>query len=210
MTGIVATGVLKWICGNADNKERSVMNVSLRIGEAAGEDTNAGGPAPTCGLAQELGAVLDRHRQWVASGWEAGKRADLHGRDLHAADLHSALLPAADLHRADLHGALLNGAELNGADLHRADLHGADLRGADLQWADLHDADLHGADLRSALLEDADLHRADLHAADLTYAHLRGADLRGADLRDVRGLTRAQVEAATTNGGTLLPKSFPV
>ena len=43
------------------------------------------------------------------------------------------------------------------------------------------------------------------HAADLTYAQLRGADLQGADLRDVRGLTRAQVDVARTNGGTLLP-----
>ena len=68
------------------------MNVSLRDGDAAGTDRTEGGPASTDGLAQELDPILDRHRQWVASGWEAGKRADLHGRDLHA-DLRSALLP---------------------------------------------------------------------------------------------------------------------
>src|SRR5512132_4007529 len=56
-----------------------------------------------------------------------------------------------------------------------------------------------------ALLEAADSHRADLHAADLTHARLRDADLRGADLRHARGLSRAQVEEATTNGATLLP-----
>jgi uncharacterized protein YjbI with pentapeptide repeats len=55
------------------------------------------------------------------------------------------------------------------------------------------------------MLEEADLHRADLHAADLTGARLRRADLRGADLRDARGLTRAQVDTATTDGGTRLP-----
>jgi uncharacterized protein YjbI with pentapeptide repeats len=176
------------------------MNAGLLSGGTgvAGEFGSAKDPA------EELAPVLDRHRQWVASGWEAGKRADLHGRDLHTVDFRGALLADADLHRADLHGAALNGADLDGADLHRADLHGADMRGADLQWADLHDADLHEADLRGALLEEADLHRADLRAADLTHAHLQGADLRGADLRDARGLTRTQVDTATTNGATLL------
>ena len=179
------------------------MNGSLPGGETrAGTDGGAGGMAK--GAAEEFGSVLDRHRQWIGSGWEVGQRADLHGRDLHAADFSGALLTDADLHRADLHGAALRSADCDGADLHRADLHDADMRDADLQWADLHDADLHGADLRGALLEDADLHRADLHTADLTDARLRGADLRGADLRDARGLTREQVDTATTNGATLL------
>ena len=180
------------------------MNGGLPGAEAGVEGDGGGEVGSATGAVERLGSVLDRHRQWVGSGWEAGKRADLHGRDLHAADFSGALLTDADLHRADLHGATLRGAEFDGADLHRADLHGADMQGADLQWADLHDADLHAADLRGALLEEADLHRADLHAADLTHARLRGADLRGADLRHARGLSRAQVEEATTNGATLL------
>lgn len=152
--------------------------------------------------------ILDWHRQWIASGWEMGKRADLHGRDLHALDLRGAILVEADLHRCDLHGALLNDAELDGADLHRCDLHEADMANADLQWADLHDADLHGANLRGAVLAQADLHRADLHAADLTSAQLSGADLCGADLREARGLTRAQLDTAMTNTGTLVPPAL--
>jgi uncharacterized protein YjbI with pentapeptide repeats len=180
------------------------MNGGVPGGEAGAGGDGGGEFGSATGKAEELVSVLDRHRQWVASGWEAGKRADLHGRDLHTADFCGALLADADLHRADLHGAALRGADLDGADLHRADLHGADMRGADLHWADLHDADLHGADLRGAMLEEADLHRANLHAADLTHAQLRGADLRGADLRDARGLTRAQVDTATINGATLL------
>lgn len=153
----------------------------------------------------DLSAVLDRHRQWVGSGWELGQRADLHGRDLHAINLQGAMLADADLHRADLHDAALCAAELDGADLHRADLHGADLREADLQRADLHGADLHGADLRGALLAEADLRRADLHEADLTNAQLSGADLRAADLRCARGLTPSQVRAARTDASTRLP-----
>lgn len=185
------------------------MNEGERGGKAGdcGRDDRQG-PRPTS--AQELSPVLERHCQWVASGWEMGKRADLHGRDLHTEDLRGVVLADADLHRADLHGALLTGAELDGADLHRADLHEANMRGADLQWADLHDADLHGADLRGAMLKEADLHRADLHAADLTYAQFTGADLRGADLRQVRGLTRAQVNDARTNSSTRLPPGLRV
>ena len=182
------------------------MNESFRGGEVA----SAGAPADTSGIVPELVPVLDRHRQWVASGWEAGKRADLHGSDLNTANLSGVLLADADLHRADLHYALLAGADLEGADLHRADLHEADMRDSDLQWADLHDFDLHGANLRGAMLKEADLHRADLHAADLTNAQLGGADLRDADLRGVRGLTRAQIETATTNSGTLLPPSLRI
>ena len=98
-------------------------------------DRDASGDAGLAKIeaAADLVPVLDRHLQWVASGWESGKRADLHGRDLHDIDLHDALLSDADLHRADLHAAVLGGCELLGADLHRCDLHGADLRGADLR-----------------------------------------------------------------------------
>jgi uncharacterized protein YjbI with pentapeptide repeats len=152
-----------------------------------------------------LSAVLEKHQAWVGSGWEIGKRADLHGADLHGQDLHGVILSDADLHRADLHRAALRGADLDGADLHRADLHRADLRAADLQSADLHEADLHGADLRGAVLREADLHRADLHDADLQHADLKQADLRGANLRRVRGLSRHQLCEAETDATTLLP-----
>jgi uncharacterized protein YjbI with pentapeptide repeats len=160
--------------------------------EFAGPNTGSAGQVTDgrAGYAIELETVLDRHQQWVASGWEAGKRADLHGRDLHTFDFRGAILVDADLHRADLHEAAMSKAELDGADLHRADLHGADLRGADLQWADLHGADLHNADLREAFLDEADLH---------------GADLRGADLRRAHGLKPTQLAAATTDTATRLP-----
>jgi uncharacterized protein YjbI with pentapeptide repeats len=154
----------------------------------------------------QLGQVLEKHQAWVGSGWEIGKRADLHRIDLHGQALSGVTLSDADLHAADLHRAELRGADLDGADLHRADLHRADLRGADLQYADLHDADLHGADLRGAVLREADLHRADLHGADLQHADLKEADLRGADLRRVKGLTPSQLGDAHLDRTTRLPR----
>ena len=180
-------------------------------GRPAGAEAcgNGVGPAAKGTIsAAELGAVLDKHRAWVGSGWEMGKRADLHGSDLHGRSLPGALLADADLHRADLHRAALPGAELDGADLHRADLHDADLKGADLQYADLHEADLHHADLRGAVLREADLHNADLHGADMKHADLTEADLRGANLKDVKGLTPEQLTHARTDRATLLPASI--
>ena len=93
----------------------------------------------------ELQAVLDDHKKWLAN--DGGQRADLQG--------------------ADLRGAYLRGADLQDAYLQGAYLQGADLRGADLQGAYLQDAYLQGADLRGAYLRGADLQAADLQGADL-------------------------------------------
>lgn len=211
-SGEISSGRMPWTT-NAVKTMKEQKSLMPLEGDGRG-DCECARRAIGAGIG-ELGPALERHRQWLGSGWESGKRADLHGRDLHATDLCGVLLTDADLHRCDLHQAMLVGAELDGADLHRADLHGAHLSHADLQWADLHEADLHDADLSGAVLEEADLHRADLHAADLTDARLygadlrgadlRGADLRGADLRGARGLTVAQVSDATTDASTRLP-----
>lgn len=153
----------------------------------------------------DLQAALERHRMWIGSGWELGKRADLHRADLHGSDLKEVMLPEADLHAADLHRADLRDADLEGADLHRADLCRAKLHGAELRWADLHRARMCRADLEGADLKEADLHRADLSGANLRGADLRGADLRGADLRRAKGLTQAQIDAACGDPSTRLP-----
>ena len=70
-----------------------------------------------------------------------------------------------------------------------------DLNGADLGWTDL----------RQALLRDADLPEAHLNGADLQRAKLEEANLRGADLREVKGLTKEQIESASIDDGTKLP-----
>ncbi|RDV45245.1 pentapeptide repeat-containing protein [Leifsonia sp. ku-ls] len=79
---------------------------------------------------------------------------------------------------------------------------------ADLLGADLRRADLRGAELRGALLIAADLRDADLTRAELIGADLRDARLDGADLRDAVYLTQPQVNAATGDARTRLPRSL--
>lgn len=186
----------------------AAANTDKGVDAGTGLSTGTGGvqsKGKSALSAGELAAVLEKHQTWVGSGWEMGKRADLHGCDLHGRRLPGTLLADADLHRCDLHRAMLPEAELDGADLHGADLHEADLTGADLQHADLHAADLHRADLRQALLREADLHNADLRGANLKHADLTQADLCGANLEGARGLTRAQLTRAHTDAATRLP-----
>jgi hypothetical protein len=158
----------------------------------------------------ELRLALDRHEAWVASGWEVGKRADLHQVYLRGANLSSALLADADLHGADLIRADLRDADLEGADLHKAKLRRANLHRAELRWADLRHADLSRADLEGADLKDADLHRANLRGAKLSNAVFEHADLRGANLTRAKGLTQAQIDAADANAETRLPRGLKI
>lgn len=163
------------------------------------------GPSPT-----QLRAALDRHEAWVASGWEVGKRVDLHRATLRGVKLDCALLADADLHGADLDRADLHEADLEGADLHQARLRRANLHAAGLRWADLRRADLSRADLEEADLKDADLQRANLRGARLSKAVLEHADLRGANLAKVKGLTQAQLDQAEADARTRLPRGLAV
>ena len=158
----------------------------------------------------QLRMTLDRHEAWVASGWEVGKRADLHNVRLRGVNFSSALLADADLHGADLIRADLREADLEGADLHKAKLRRANLHRAELRWADLRHADLSRADLEGADLKDADLHWADLRGAKLGNAVFEHADLRGANLSRAKGLTQAQIDAAEANAETRLPRGLKI
>jgi uncharacterized protein YjbI with pentapeptide repeats len=82
------------------------------------------------------------------------------------------------------------------------------LRGADRIGADLRLADLRAASLRGALLVGADLRGADLRVADLLGADLRGAKLAGADLRDSLFVVQSQLDAATGDRRTRLPRGL--
>ncbi len=74
---------------------------------------------------EELQTIIEKHLEWIKSGYKKGMRANLRG--------------------AVLRGAVLHDADLRGAVLRDADLRGANLRGANLHDADLRDANLHGA-----------------------------------------------------------------
>jgi uncharacterized protein YjbI with pentapeptide repeats len=140
--------------------------------------------------------------------------AHLEGANLRGADLEGATLSGAHLERANLRGADvradLGGANLEGANLQDAHLEGATLSAAHLERADLGGAHLERAVLNSAHLEGDDLSGAPLEGANLSGAHLEGANLYGADLegaslygahvegavlRNVVGMTRAQLES---------------
>ncbi len=133
---------------------------------------------------------------------------ELTGVDLEGADLEGAKLQAAILNEANLRSSVLRRAILKRAELERADLQGADLTDANLTDADLMDANLTGAILTNAKLTDANLSGAVLSAAEVTRSVLKGADLSGADLREVRGLTAEQLEAACVDSLTKLPEGF--
>ena len=65
----------------------------------------------------EIKKVLDAHREWMASGYAKGARADLSGANLSRGDLGDANLSGANLSGAHLSGAHLGGANLTGANL---------------------------------------------------------------------------------------------
>jgi len=116
--------------------------------------------------------------------------------DLRATDLSEAKLSRSNLSGANLLGAYLIGTKFNDASLHGACLIDANLFGAFLDRADLSGAFLNGAQILGA----------GLTGANLTWALLDGADLTGADLRQTKGLTQAQIDAAIGNSTTQLPE----
>lgn len=141
--------------------------------------------------------VLDEHRQWLASGKQAGKRADLAGArlddmDLSGVDLSAAVLKGASLKNTNLSGARLihtdfSDACLQGARLDRTTLLLADFSGADLRQADLSDSiadpdQVEGQMRRGPKFKDADLQQANLTGAYCYISDFSGANLQGAKL----------------------------
>jgi hypothetical protein len=110
-----------------------------------------------------------------------------------------------DLHRGSVAGLLREASALARAPYARTAL---DRRGADLVEADLRSLDLRGADLRGAELLGADLRELDLDLADVTGADLRAADLRGTDLSGTLFVTGPQLESATGDRATRIPRGL--
>lgn len=131
-------------------------------------------------------------------------KAQLPGADMRGTVLHLAWLAGANMEFANLEGAQLS-AYLLDTQLHNANLQDADMRGAQLHRADLRETWLMRANLRGASLIDAQLQGANLSNANLQDALLDRAQLHGANLADVRGLTTAQLAAATFDDTTQLP-----
>ena len=117
-------------------------------------------------------------------------------RDLQTLDLRNIPFGEADLADFNFTKSNLSGALLNGADLSDARLVEANLVGALLKGANLSGADLYKANLREAVLYKANLSGADLYQADLSGADLYQANLSRANLKEVKGLTQAQLDQA--------------
>ncbi len=111
----------------------------------------------------ELAEILESHREWLRSGDEVGRQADL----------SRAHLEGTDLTDANLRFAVLDHTVLNAADLLLADLQGASLIQADLQFTNLLGAKFRHANLQGATLEGA---------TGLSTSQLAGANLFGAVL----------------------------
>ncbi len=93
-----------------------------------------------------------------------------------------------------------------GADLEQADLSQAYLFQANFSNARLVDANLAGAVLAHADFSAADLTDATLSGADLSRAVFDGAFLAGADLATAKHLTQEQIERASGDETTRLPR----
>ncbi|WP_223835469.1 pentapeptide repeat-containing protein [Streptomyces venezuelae] len=92
---------------------------------------------------------------------------------------------------------------LTWCDLRRADMRGVDLRGSILNTSDLSAAWLDRAQLAGVQFSSARLCGARLGGADIL-----GADFCLADLRDVSGLTAAQLSGAVIDEATKLPEEL--
>lgn len=185
------------------------LAVLLTLGETGqvlrSEDER--GPAPCHGTYKDttlseddLVQVVNEHFDWINSGGERGRRANLCGAMLYGAHLAKEVLSKADLHDAflveaqlkqswltdaDLRAAALQSADLTGAYLENADMSGADARNANFSNAKLGEAKLRQAVLIEAVFVGADLTKARLRDAILTDANLSGANLRDVDLTGV-------------------------
>jgi uncharacterized protein YjbI with pentapeptide repeats len=82
----------------------------------------------------------------------------------------------------------------------------ARLEGAYLTRANLEDAGLVKADLTDAIFGADSFTDINLKAADLADARLDRARLGGVDLREVVGLSQAQIDAAIIDESTRLPE----
>jgi hypothetical protein len=118
--------------------------------------------------------------------------------------LDRAFLWKADLKQVWMPQASLRGADLSEAKLNEARVWRADLRGANLWGADLRQADFGASDLSNVMIVSADLSGARLSGATLSGANIEDArPLEGADLREVKGLTKEQLEACKAKGALI-------
>ncbi|WP_433234869.1 pentapeptide repeat-containing protein [Actinomadura nitritigenes] len=164
-------------------------------------------PAPTTDVRAALSVLIELERKTPKS---TSSEFPFHSLDLRGLDLtetvqllvESDSLKGANLSDAYLHDASLARLDLGSMDLSGADLSGADLSGAQLYKVNLSNSRLSGANFKNANLVGADLRGADLspeviakskYSTLQTETNLAGADLGSADLRQITGISAADV-----------------
>lgn len=126
---------------------------------------------------------------WAAPGWTADPAA--------VAKIHGGIV--------DCVGCDLRGADLTNTCVKDHDLHGADFTGADATLMCMSFADFTGVSFRNTELSGANLAGAKMNGADLTGARTSITSFLGTDLRQVKGLTQAQMNVACGDDKTRLP-----
>lgn len=118
---------------------------------------------------------------------------------------------------AKLHGGIVDcvGCDLTGADLTNTcvkehDLHGARFDGANATLMCMSFANFTNASFRNTDLSGANLAGAKMDGADLTGAKTSITSFLGTDLRQVKGLTQAQIDMACGDAKTRLPPGLKV
>lgn len=135
---------------------------------------------------EDLKLILAKHKKWLESGGNKGKKADLRGANLAGFDLRKANLSQADLQEANLSKAALDEANLSEATMFDANLTEAGLHTVDLSAADLRGVDFQGARLINTQLRDAELQSAKLSGAiGLSGPQFAGTNVSGAKLPPV-------------------------
>ena len=118
---------------------------------------------------------------------------------------------------AKIHGGIVDcvGCQLQGADLTNTcvkehDLHGANFDGANATLMCMSFANFSGASFRKTNLSAANLAGAKMDGADLTGADTTITSFKGTDLRNVKGLTQAQLDAACSDDKTRVAPGLKV
>ncbi len=135
--------------------------------------------------------------------------SDLSDSDFINSDLSNAKLGDVKLYRANLSGANLsnvNFMKLSTTGLFNADLSNANLSRTDLSGVKLDKVRLYNVNLSRAILSGTDLSGAILYDANFDGINLNGVDLSGLDLTNVLNLTQKQINQASGDKHTVLPK----
>ena len=131
-----------------------------------------------------------------------GEGVNLHSAVLNDTTLTEATLNRSNLSKTDLSRAVLTRGSFKGSDFSQSQFISGDATGANFTDANFGLAKLHHTNFENAIFIGAKLKHTEFGAANVTGADFTAADLSGADLRDVLGLTQAQLNQGCGNPST--------